>query len=296
MPLHHQTRACSGLPRGLGPARHDLRARPSAARMTTKPADEPAVIRDGFESPRTAWSQEQTDATINLQAHDRTTRAAHEGRTSEHFQFTAGLGSGFFFSYPLPKVPVTDTLKASLFVRSNRAGVQLFARVVLPGRHRPGHEAAVVPAGAGHDLRQRRSLAAAGAARSAVVAGAAGARLAGVDEAAGEPGGGVRRAARREPVHRRGRDRGVPRRAERRPGSRRARRRAAAGPSEPRAPSRAEAASPCHRPRRLPVARRLDRNRLKKRAEDGLYHDWVFTAIHAPGPTSPACGTPGSTS
>ena len=25
------------------------------------------------------------------------------------------------------------------------------------------------------------------------------------------------------------------------------------------------------------------RNRLKKRAEDGLYHDWFFTAIHAPG-------------
>src|SRR4051794_32791557 len=68
---------------------------------------EPAVFRDGFESPRTAWNQEQTDATINLLGHERTTRAAHEGRYSERFQFTAGLGSGFYYSYPLPKVPVT---------------------------------------------------------------------------------------------------------------------------------------------------------------------------------------------
>ena len=36
-----------------------------------------AVIRDGFETSRTLWNQEQTDATINLLAHDRTSRAAH---------------------------------------------------------------------------------------------------------------------------------------------------------------------------------------------------------------------------
>src|SRR5207302_508344 len=69
---------------------------------------------------------------ITLEAHDRSNRAAHEGRTSEHFRFNAGLGSAFFFSYTLPKVPISDDLKASLYVRSNRAGVQLFARVVLP--------------------------------------------------------------------------------------------------------------------------------------------------------------------
>ena len=96
-------------------------------------ADDPArMIRDGFETPATVWEQEQTDAVINLFAHDRSQRAAHDGRLSEHFQFAAGPGSSFFYSYRLPKVPVTDDLRVSLFVRANRAGVRIYGRVILP--------------------------------------------------------------------------------------------------------------------------------------------------------------------
>ncbi|MEA2630282.1 MAG: hypothetical protein QOE66_501, partial [Chloroflexota bacterium] len=54
--------------------------------VTLRGAEDPErAIRDGFETPGTAWEQEQTDATINLLAHDRSKRAAHEGRLSEHF-------------------------------------------------------------------------------------------------------------------------------------------------------------------------------------------------------------------
>ena len=38
------------------------------------------MIRDHFETPAPAWEQEQTDAPINLLAHDRSPRAAHDGR------------------------------------------------------------------------------------------------------------------------------------------------------------------------------------------------------------------------
>src|SRR5689334_19120966 len=65
-----------------------------------------ATLRDGFEDPRPAWRREETDATINLLAHDRSDRAAHEGRLSERFHFEAGPGSALYFSYPLPKVTV----------------------------------------------------------------------------------------------------------------------------------------------------------------------------------------------
>src|SRR6516165_4568479 len=88
--------------------------------------DAARFIRDGFESPSTVWKQEQTDTTVTLQGHDRSNRAAHEGKSSERFEFSAGLGSAFFYSYALPKVPVAKDLTASLYVRSNRAGVQLF--------------------------------------------------------------------------------------------------------------------------------------------------------------------------
>lgn len=105
----------------------------AVAATASRGADDPArTIRDGFETPGTAWVQEQTDATINLYAHDRSKRAAHDGALSEHLQFESGPGSSFFYSYSLPKVPVTDDLRVSLFVRANRSGVRVFARVILP--------------------------------------------------------------------------------------------------------------------------------------------------------------------
>jgi len=92
----------------------------------------PASLHDSFETPQVAWEREHTDTTINLIAQDRSVRAAHDGNLSEHFQFDADTGSQFFVSYALPKIPVTDKLQAVLHVRASRAGVQLFGRVVLP--------------------------------------------------------------------------------------------------------------------------------------------------------------------
>ncbi|MDG3005137.1 hypothetical protein [Paludisphaera mucosa] len=96
------------------------------------PKAEPAVLHDGFEAPAVAWRREHTDTTITLLGHDRSDRAAHDGRQSERFQFEAEPGSQFFVSYPIPNVPVNDALEAVVNVRANRAGMQVFVRVVLP--------------------------------------------------------------------------------------------------------------------------------------------------------------------
>ncbi|HEY2159599.1 MAG TPA: hypothetical protein VGH33_28505, partial [Isosphaeraceae bacterium] len=57
-----------------------------------------------------------------------------EGELAERFQFEAGPGGdGFYVSYALPKVTLTDETKVSLQVRSDRPGAQLLARVILPG-------------------------------------------------------------------------------------------------------------------------------------------------------------------
>ena len=95
--------------------------------------DDPSrMIRDGFETPATVWEQEQTDAVINLLAHDRRSGAAHDGRLSEHFRLPPALGAAFYYSYRLPKVPVTNDLRVSAYVRANRVGVRIFGRVILP--------------------------------------------------------------------------------------------------------------------------------------------------------------------
>jgi hypothetical protein len=92
----------------------------------------PDTLFDGFETAQPSWQREYTDAAIDLRVQDRSQRAAHGGRLSEHFEFETADGSQFFVSCATPRVPVNDELSVSLFVRANRGGVQLFARVVLP--------------------------------------------------------------------------------------------------------------------------------------------------------------------
>ena len=92
----------------------------------------PGTLTDGFETPQPSWEREYTDTTVRLLAHDRSNQAAHGGQLSEHFHFESGLGSQFFVSYALPKVPVSAQLTIGLHVRSNRQGIHLYARVVFP--------------------------------------------------------------------------------------------------------------------------------------------------------------------
>ena len=90
------------------------------------------TLRDGFETGQPIWQREYSDTTVNVATQDRSDRAAHGGRLSEHFQFDSGPGSQFFVSYALPRIPVSEELSVGLHVRSTRAGVQVFGRVVLP--------------------------------------------------------------------------------------------------------------------------------------------------------------------
>lgn len=118
------------VPRFLPPL-PEAHAEPGEA--TPPPAPPTAgAIEDGFEGERPAWREEVADAAIRLRAHESTNEAAYDGERAERFDFVAGPGSHFYFSYELPRVPLTAELKASLFVRSSRTGVQLIARVVLP--------------------------------------------------------------------------------------------------------------------------------------------------------------------
>ncbi|WZO96038.1 hypothetical protein EP7_003011 [Isosphaeraceae bacterium EP7] len=97
-------------------------------------ADAPpgVTLRDGFEGDEIAWTQETSDASIALQAHERTGRAAHDGKSSERITFNAGLGSNFYFSYPLPHALIGPKLGVQLYVRASKPGTRLLAKVILP--------------------------------------------------------------------------------------------------------------------------------------------------------------------
>jgi hypothetical protein len=104
----------------------------SAGAQDDKPRADAPALRDGFETPEPVWESEHTDSVVRLLEHDRSQRAAHGGRLSEHFHFEAGAGSQFFVSYATPKIQVSDDLKVGLYVRADRAGARLYARIVLP--------------------------------------------------------------------------------------------------------------------------------------------------------------------
>lgn len=99
--------------------------------------DGPSSIHDDFEGDRPIWRLERTNVEVNLRRHERTDAMAQAGSRSERFEFVAGTGSEVFFSYPLPKVPIVADLKASIQYRSDHAGGQILARVVLPGDVNP---------------------------------------------------------------------------------------------------------------------------------------------------------------
>ncbi|WP_169976097.1 hypothetical protein [Tautonia rosea] len=119
------------------PTQGRVPAAPESSRVDPpEPMEEPpsqtiSTLAEDFEDPRVAFRQEAADAPLQMRVHDRTSEGAFEG-LSERFQFVAGPGSGVYASYPLPKLPLSEDLRVSIYVRSNRPGVQIIGRVVLP--------------------------------------------------------------------------------------------------------------------------------------------------------------------
>ncbi|MBY0525180.1 MAG: hypothetical protein K2R98_17370 [Gemmataceae bacterium] len=88
--------------------------------------------RNGFENRAPAWVKGAADTACKETVHDITEQTAHSGQFSEHIQLTCETGNLVGYYYPVGRAPVTDELSASLWVKANRPGTQLMARVVLP--------------------------------------------------------------------------------------------------------------------------------------------------------------------
>ena len=180
-----------------------------------EPADgSPTVIRDGFETAqdRLAAGADRRDGQ-DLRPRADQPRPT-KGSSPKAFQFEAGIGGGLYYSYKLPNIPVTDDLKVSLYVRSNRSGAQILGRVVLPSdidpdSRRPSFVLVPGTIFESSDRWQKLELddMIPSIERQAKV-------LRSVDQAAGEPERGVPRAAGDEHLRRRRGDRGLPGRAD----------------------------------------------------------------------------------
>jgi hypothetical protein len=90
------------------------------------------ALQDGFESAENSWQTGDADAQYRLESHQRITTDPHTGRGSELVQLTADSGTYIYFTHELGTARIVAELSPSVWIKANRPGIQLLARVVLP--------------------------------------------------------------------------------------------------------------------------------------------------------------------
>lgn len=90
------------------------------------------VHRDGFEQGVAVWRSGVADAPYKELYHILDDKVAHTGQRSEQIRIAAQPGSHIYYWYALPKAEIIEDIKISVWLRANRPGLKLGARVVLP--------------------------------------------------------------------------------------------------------------------------------------------------------------------
>jgi hypothetical protein len=95
------------------------------------------IHRNGFEIREPVWVKGTADAPFRELVHDITDATAHTGQSAEHLQISSEPGSYIYYYYSTGRAPISDDLSISFWVKANRPGVQLLARLVLPKERNP---------------------------------------------------------------------------------------------------------------------------------------------------------------
>ena len=107
------------------------------AAFTIGPASAQHIHRNNFEAAKTSWIRGGGDAEQKELKHLITDEGAHSGERSEFIQLDMKQATFQHYLYPVGKAPINDDLTATLWLKANRPGLQLMARVVLPQERDP---------------------------------------------------------------------------------------------------------------------------------------------------------------
>ncbi len=89
-------------------------------------------LHEGFEGPQPSWIEAGGDAGYRLQRHQRIQGDAHTGSGSEQFTILANHGTYVHVAHDIGRPRVIPELSPSVWIKSDRPGMQLAARLVLP--------------------------------------------------------------------------------------------------------------------------------------------------------------------
>ncbi len=95
------------------------------------------VVRDDFEGPEPVLRPAGGDGRHRVELHQRVDVGAHAGRRCEQLRITGGGATAIYYSYPIRPARVINELAMGVWLRSDRPGLQIVARVVLPRSKHP---------------------------------------------------------------------------------------------------------------------------------------------------------------
>lgn len=104
-------------------------------------AQRPTAWYEGFEGPEASWRELGGDAQYHIERHERLQGQAHTGTGCEALSLQAGHGTYVHVGHDAGQPRVIDELLITVWIRSDRPGLQLGARIVLPRSEDPrtGH-------------------------------------------------------------------------------------------------------------------------------------------------------------
>jgi hypothetical protein len=90
------------------------------------------VVEERFESAERSWRVLSADVRYRMEAHERTTIQSHSGQRSERLRLVGDNGSYIYLGHAVTEARIIDELQGNVWLRADRPGLQLLARVVLP--------------------------------------------------------------------------------------------------------------------------------------------------------------------
>ena len=103
-----------------------------AAPWSSSPVRAQGLLRLDFEGPEPTWQSAGGDMEFRIDGQQRVAGAAQNGDWCEQVRLIAGNGSYVYLSHDIGAARAIQELRASVWVKSDRAGLQILARLVLP--------------------------------------------------------------------------------------------------------------------------------------------------------------------
>ncbi|HTU26831.1 MAG TPA: hypothetical protein VMF30_15590, partial [Pirellulales bacterium] len=107
------------------------------ALLLTSPLGGAPAVREGFEGPEPSWHEAGSDAQHKIVAHERVSGGAHSGQGCEQIRLQGNNGTYVYLSHDITPARIISELGLSVWIKADRAGLQILARVVIPRSKNP---------------------------------------------------------------------------------------------------------------------------------------------------------------